>query len=444
MQERTARFAIIGAGPVGLAIAKSLGQRSIPYDQLEADLDLGGNWLHGVYSTAHIISSKKTTEYSDFPMPDDYPDFPSRVQMLSYLRSYADHFNLRGQIEFETKVVMIRPLERNGWELELASGERRVYKGVVVCNGHHWDRRFPSYPGRYTGEFIHSKDYRGPEQLEDRRVLVIGGGNSACDIAAEAARVSDYCQISLRRGYWFLPKTIFGVPFIEMIPWWMPVPVQRFFLRLILRVIVGRYEQYGLPRPDHRIFEAHPTVNSELLHYLKHGRIRARPDVAGFEGKRVVFTDGTMDEFDLVICATGFKVSFPFLPPDLIPVEGGVAKLHAGVVLADYKHLYVLGTSQPRYGFGPLVTLGGDLLARLIKLQDEMELPVGRVLAESGDRLPTTHLINPHAAMRRMKLARILLPVLAVRERFLRRRLKQQKQPALVIPAESNPSLKVF
>jgi cation diffusion facilitator CzcD-associated flavoprotein CzcO len=397
---------------------------------LEADDDLGGNWYHGVYETAHIISSRKTTEYADFPMPSHYPDFPSARQMLEYLRAYADAFGLRPHIQFRTKVVMCLPLADGRWEVEIEGGEKRVYKGVIVCNGHHWDKRYPSYPGTFAGEYIHSKDYRHPRQLEGRRVLVIGGGNSACDLASEAARVGQSCDISLRRGYWFLPKTIFGVPLPEMVPGWTPVWSQRLFLKVLLRVIVGRYENYGLPKPDHRIFDAHPTLNSELLHYVKHGRIRPRPGVERFEGSRVFFKDRTSDEFDTVVCATGFNLSFPFLPEGLVPVEGSNALLYGGCTLPLYKNLYVVGTAQARYGFGPLMTPAAELIGRLIKLQDEMELPIGLVLKESGARTPGTHLLDPHRALRQMRLARRTLPLLLRKERKLRRRLKPQAPSA--------------
>jgi len=279
MQDRRDRMAIIGAGPVGLGMARALKARGIAYDQLEADDDVGGNWYHGVYETAHIISSRRTTEYADYPMPADYPDFPSRAQMVDYLRDYARHFRLREHIEFATKVVAIRPRADELWDIGLKDGETRIYKGVLACNGHHWSKRYPDYPGRFAGEFIHSKDYRSPDQLVDKRVLVIGGGNSACDVASEAARVGRSCDLSLRRGYWFLPKSLMGKPLVETLPLGTPVWLQRLMLRAALRIVFGDYRKYGLPKPDHKIFEHHPTINSELLHYVKHGRIRPRADV---------------------------------------------------------------------------------------------------------------------------------------------------------------------
>ncbi len=450
IDDRSTHMAVIGAGPVGLAMARALLQNSIHYEQLEADDDLGGNWYHGVYETAHIISSRKTTEYADFPMPEEFPDFPSAQQMLEYLKSYAEAFKLRQHIQFRTKVVMCLPLPEGRWQVELASGEKRIYKGVIVCSGHHWDKRFPNYAGKFTGEYIHSKDYKNPQQLAGKRVLVIGGGNSACDLASEAARVGRSSHLSLRRGYWFLPKLLFGVPLPELVPGWVPVWAQRLFLKVVLKIAVGNYEDYGLPKPNHRIFEAHPTLNGEILHYLKHGRIRARPDVAKFEGQRVVFADGSSDEFDMVVCGTGFHLSFPFLPAGLVPVEGSNALLYAGCTLPDYKNLYIVGTPQVRYGFGPLITPAAALLCRLINLQDQMELPVGLVLKESGAKLPTTHLVDPHKALRQMRLAKYTLSLLPRRERKLRRRIKAAapgntgKKEWVKENARVSPDMKIF
>ncbi|HZS05981.1 MAG TPA: NAD(P)-binding domain-containing protein [Blastocatellia bacterium] len=447
MQDRSESMLVIGAGPVGLAVAKALLEHQIPYEQIEADDDVGGNWYHGVYATAHIISSRKTTEYSDFPMPDDYPDFPSREQMVRYLRAYADYAGLRPHIQFNTKVVMCRPLPDERWEVELADGERRIYKGVLVCNGHHWDRRFPVYPGTFAGEYYHSKDYKSPDQLAGRRVLVVGGGNSACDVAAEAARVAKSCHLSLRRGYWFLPKTLFGRPLVEVLPGWVPVPVQRLMLKLALRVVFGQYEKYGLPRPNHRIFEAHPTLNSELLHYVKHGRIRPKPGIARLDGHKVHFADGSIEEFDTVICATGYYVSFPFLPPGMVPVrDDHIALVYGGVCLPDYKHLYIVGTMQPRYGFGPLITRAGGLICEMIRLQDRMELPIGLVMKETGQRPPDTHLVNPHAAMRQMWLAERTLPMLLKKEQKLREKFREKTRSEVkhVVSAQTNPDLRVY
>ena len=418
---------IIGAGPCGLGVAKALKEAEIPYQQVEADENVGGNWYHGVYETAHIISSRKTTEYADFPMPGDYPDFPSRQQMADYYSLYADKFELRGNIQFKTKVVMCLPLADETWEVEFATGEKQIYKGVIVCNGHHWDKRFPKYEGDFSGEWLHSKDYKKPEQLANKRVLVIGGGNSACDVVSEAARVSQSAHLSLRRGYWFLPKTLFGQPSAESWAMLMPVFLQRIILKIMLKVVVGKYEDYGLPHPDHKLFEHHPTVSSEMLHYVKHGRIKPHKDIKKLEGKTVHFIDGESIEVDAIICATGFYVSFPFFPKDLIPVKNeNIAQLYAGMFLPNHKNLIVFGTQQVRYGVGPLITPAAKLMAKMIKLQSEMELPIGLVLKESGAPLPTSHLVDPISSLRRMKIANWTLPLLVRKEKKLRRKFKSK------------------
>jgi hypothetical protein len=210
-----------------------------------------------------------------------------------------------------------------------------------------------------------------------------------------------------------------------------PVWLQRLFVKAALRLIIGRYQDYGLPKPDHRIFEAHPTINSEVLHYIKHGRIEPRPDVVRYDGDAVHFAYGTSDDFDLIVCATGFRVSFPFLPPGLVNVRGGIADLYGGMFMPDCRNLYIVGTGQLRYGFGPVVTPGADLLARMILMQDEMELPIGLVLKESGAKLPITHLVDPHAAIRGIRRAKRLLPLLAWKEKGLRKKMAAPRPRAL-------------
>ena len=427
---------LIGAGPLGLAIAKALVEAEIPYDHVEATDHVGGNWAHGVYETAHIISSKKTTEFPDWPMPDHYPDFPSRTQMRDYYEGFTDAHDLRRHIRFDTRVdkVAYRPDSR--WSVGFADGSQAFRRGVIVCNGHHWSRRFPSWAEDYPGELIHSKDYQRPQQLAGKRVLVLGGGNSGCDLVAEAARVGASATWSLRRGYWFLPKTLLGRPVVELVQPWMPVQLQRVLIRGLLRVAVGRYADYGLPTPDHRLFEAHPSISTEALHYLKHGRIAVRPDVVGVEGSEVRFADGRMERFDLVVCATGYDVAFPFLPEGMVPVVGKTAQLYGGMLRPEYRHLYVFGTGQVRYGIGPLVRPGARLVARWIRLQDRIEPNLGEVLMAMGVKPPETHLGGPHAALRRMWLSEhVLEPLMERRARRMGRSAAPKAAPRASAPA---------
>lgn len=395
---------IIGAGFVGLGMAQALQAAGIPYDQVDASDNIGGNWYHGVYETAHIISSRKITQFTHFPMPADYPDFPSAQQMWEYLNAFANHFDLRKHIELNQLVKFVRPIAGNQWEVTFANEQQRIYKGILLCNGHHWSERFPQLQGQFNGEIIHSKAYKHPDQLRGKRVLVIGGGNSACDLAAEAARVSAKAVLSLRESVWFIPKTFAGVPISDLIQWWMPVWWQRLMAYGIIRLTFGQHADYGLPRPQYRIFDKHPTLNNEVPYYIKHGRITPKPAVERLEGWQVKFVDGSQETFDLIVCATGFNVSYPFLPPQLQRVEGVVVKCYGGAFLEDYKGIYYIGWGQARGGVGSLVSAYGPLFARLLKLQDQIKVPLGLVFKAAGQRLPTTHLSDPQQVFRQLKL----------------------------------------
>lgn len=416
---RTDRLLVVGAGPVGLAMADSLKQRGLAFDQVDASDGIGGLWRHGVYQGVHIVSSKKSTGYTDYPMPAHYPDFPSSAQMLRYLESFAHDRDIDGDIELRRKVVRAAPLADETWQVTFDDGEMRTYKGVVVCNGHHWDRRVPQYPGRFTNNLIHSADYKEPRQLAGKRVLVIGGGNSGCDIACEAARVGASCDWSLRSGYWFLPKVAFGRPLTDLPIWGLPVWLQRLLLRTLVGVFIGDYRQYGLQRPSHKLFERHPAFGTDVLNYLRQGRIKPRPDIARFSGTKVHFVDGSVGEYDLVVAATGFNNSIPFLPKNLVPIENDVVHVYGGAFPANVKNLYIVGWAQPRNGFGAIISPAAKLYADMIAMQDEIELPIGYVLKWRGLKVQSSQLVDPAATRRVIWLAHKLLPLLKRRARII-------------------------
>ncbi|MCB0635632.1 MAG: NAD(P)-binding domain-containing protein, partial [Lewinella sp.] len=365
-------YLIIGAGPSGLAIAKALKEADIPYEQVEASDDVGGNWYHGTYETANILSSRDVMEYPDFPMPDDYPDFPSRAQMHAYYQAYADHFELRAHIQFQTKVVFVSPVEDNLWEVRFADGSTRRYRGTLVCNGHHWSKNFPVYEGEFEGETFHSKDYKTPSQLQGKRVLVIGAGNSGFDIASAAARVGRACYLSVRRGIWIFPKLFMGKP-LSTFRLALPRFVQMRLAKLMLRLTIGNPENYGFPKPTIGIFDRHPTVDSDTLINIKNGRIKVKGAVKRLTASGAEFADGSLVEVDTIVYATGFKVDFPFLPAPLARVEGSVVKVYGYSMYDDYKGLFIIGWFQPRGGVGSLITPFAELLVELLRLQERIE-----------------------------------------------------------------------
>mgnify|MGYP001799885251 CR=1 FL=1 len=197
-----------------------------------------------------------------------------------------------------------------------------------------------------------------------------------------------------------MPKTILGRPTVELIRPWMPLFLQRLWLRFLLGISVGDYRKYGLPRPDHRIFDRHPTINSLFLYYLKHGSINTRPDIARFAGRTVVFTDGPRETFDVVVAGTGFEVHYPFLSPALVPIKNNVPALPGGMLHPRYRGLYLMGWAQNCYGVGPIVSASARALVAALRAQEQARRPLGMILERMGFRPPRTRLANPGRTFR--------------------------------------------
>lgn len=393
-------YLVIGAGPVGLGLARVLKENGVPYEQVEADTDVGGNWLHGVYRTAHIISCRSVMEYPEYPMPDSYPDFPSQAQLCRYFIDYARHYGLRESVRFSTKAISVLPVQHNRWRVVFADGSESSYRGVLVCNGHHWSKRFPRYEGTFDGEYIHSKDYRGPEQLKDKRVLVIGAGNSGCDIVCEAARVGRAAHLSMRRSVWIFPKSFMGRPLGHLRVPALPEFVEHALIRAMLRLTFGTHSRYNLPRPAHGLFDRHPTVSEELPYYLRHGRVSIRPDVTRFEGQQVVFADESRESFDLIVAATGYALDYPFLPRQLIRRTGTRLAVYGYCAYDDYRGLFLVGWPQVRGGVGSLISAYAQVIARFIRVEEHFAVPIGRVLKSMGERPPESHLMGAGSMFR--------------------------------------------
>lgn len=423
------KYLIIGAGFIGLGMAQALKEANIAYDQIDKSDRIGGNWYHGVYETAHIISSRKITQFSNFPMPKDYPDFPSAAQMLAYLNNFAEHFQLTKNIELNREVSLVKPVENNLWLVKFSDEEQRIYKGVILCNGHHWHKRLPQFSGKFNGKIIHAKDYKKSSQLQGKKVLVIGGGNSACDIAAEAARVAQKSVLSMRESVWFLPKSFAGIPFCDLIQWWMPEWLQRLLAYSIIRLTFGTHENYGLTKPNYAIFQKHPTINNEVPYYIQHGRIIAKPEVKFLEGDLVEFVDGTKEEIDLIVCATGYYVSYPFLPPELQRVQGSIVNCYAGSFLNDYKGIYFVGWGQARGGVGSIISAYGKVFTRCLQLQEKIQIPLGLVFKELGQSLPKTHLSDPQQIFRQLKFFNSLFKFVEIKAFQLNEKVKTFNNP---------------
>ena len=377
------RACIIGAGISGLTAAKACRDRGLPYDQFEAGSEIGGLWRYendtgraAAYRTLHINSSKTNMELEDFPVPDDFPTFGHHSEVLQYMEDYADAFDLRDGITVNTSVERVGPTDDRRWAVTLDTGETRIYGAVLVATGHHWNPRWPDFPGSFSGTERHSNDYRRPENYVGERVLVMGIGNSACDIAVDLCRVAEQVTLSTRSSAWILPKYILGIPldqwtgsWMEYLPWW----IRREMFRVLVWLTVGNQERYGVPKPDHDLMQEHPTISEELLAQVGHGRVDVKPNVERLRGQTVRFEDGTAEAFDTIIYATGYEIAVPFLPDDVFAVENNEMALYRYVVPPDLPGLYFLGFMQPLGSILPLVERQSKWVAAL--LEGEVALP---------------------------------------------------------------------
>lgn len=369
------KIAVIGAGPSGITTIKNLveaGYKNVTC--FEMNDQVGGNWVYSeteghssVFKTTHIISSRKFSEYTDFPMPSSYPDYPSQQELLQYFNDYVDHFQIRPYIQFNSRVSSAS-LTNNQWTITLEDQRKDHFDLLIVCNGHHWDPRIPSYPGHFSGEILHSHSFKNNQKFSGKKVLVVGGGNSACDIAVEISRVAKKTSISMRRGYHFIPKFIMGMPSDTFYSktLWIPKRIRLFLQKLVLRLVQGKYENYGLQTPDHDILETHATVNSELLYFIKHGKIKPKVNIQSFKNNQVVFEDGAQEKFDTIIYATGYKITFPFFETKVIDYENNPVELYNYCFHPQIHNLMFVGLLQPLGCIWPLADLQAQQIVHFL------------------------------------------------------------------------------
>jgi len=350
------QIALIGAGPSGLAAARNLQKLGLPFQGFEAYSDVGGLWnianpRSTVYESAHLISSKRMTEFTEFPMDDDVADYPSHRELQRYFAAYADRFALREHFRFGCRVTAVEPIGDGAaplWRLRWTEGdgaERSAeFKAVVIANGTLAEPNMPRFDGNFSGELLHTSAYKSAEVFKGKRVLIIGAGNSGCDIAVDAVHQAASVDISVRRGYYFVPKYVFGKPAdtvggkLTLPPWLKQALDSR-----ILQWFTGDPVRFGFPKPAYKMYESHPVVNSLILHHLGHGDIHVRPDVARFDGRTVHFKDGTARDYDLVMAATGYQLHYPFIDRALLNWQGMAPRLFLNIFSPKFTNLAVVG-----------------------------------------------------------------------------------------------------
>lgn len=369
---------IIGAGSSGVTAAKALKEAGVKFDCFEIGSNIGGMWryendngMSSAYRSLHIDTSRVNLGYSDFPIPEHYPDFLSHFEVIDYLESYAARFGVRPHITFNTKVASVTPNHDESWSVRLSTGEVRRYRAVIVANGHLWDPRTAAFPGEFDGDSVHSHHYRTADPYKGKNVLIVGIGNSAVDIAVDVCKGANKTFLSTRRSAWVMPKYIMGLPIDRWLGFFsrrlkLPTTWSRTIVQRIAYMVTGDQRRFGIPRPQHAIWREHTTLSQELLPYCGHGWINVKPNIKQLDGMFVTFEDGSREEIDAIIYATGYKTTFPFLDPEVFSLRDGEASLYRRMLSPDRPGLYMLGLIQPVGPTIPLVEVQAKWLASVL------------------------------------------------------------------------------
>ncbi|MFJ9047969.1 SDR family NAD(P)-dependent oxidoreductase [Streptomyces sp. NPDC102347] len=396
------RVAVVGGGIAGIAAVKALLQAGVDVFGVERADELGGLWRlapdTAAYEGLRLNTSRPRTEFADHPMPAEWPDYPSRGQLLSYVRDYAGRFGVTEHFRTGTELVAARRAE-DGWLLELTGPDGAYEEPVahlVVANGHNHTPRLPEppYPGAFEGTTSHAHAYREPSEFAGRRVLVVGTGNSAMDIATELAEQADEVLMSARRGVWVLPKRLFGRPtdqwngaLAAVLPWRLRQRLSQTMLRLAARGTEGP----ALPPSPDGVLQDHPTLSDTVPALVRAGKIGVRAGIERFEGRRVRFADGREDEVDHVLWCTGYRATVPFMDPALVP-DPARLPLYRHVFPLDDDALSFVGLMQSTGSALPVVEAQSRLLAAHL---------TGRLRRPPRDRMLASVTAELHAARER-------------------------------------------
>ncbi len=444
------KVCVIGAGVSGIITVKRLAETGIDLDCFEIGSDIGGNWRYdndngrsAAYDSLTIDSSKDRMKFHDYPMPEEYPNFPNHSQILSYFESYVDKFNLRCPIQFRTEVTQVAPDPAGGYQVtrrNLDSGQETTshYRAVLVCNGHHWDPKQPRFPGTFAGTAIHSRNYRNPKGMEGKNVLIIGIGNSGVDLACEISDVARQVYLSTRRGAYVLPRFVFGRPidkWVTPLGSRLPLRVQSAIVQTMIKLDRGDQEKFGIPKPAHKLFSAHGTVSAELPEKVATGAVIMKPNVKELQTDAVLFDDDSKADIDVIIYATGFNISFPFLPEALIDVKENAISLYRKVVHPNVPDLYFIGLVQPGGPIMPIVEWQAKWIALLLK--GEAYLPdittMNKVIAADRAALSKRYVQTP-----RHTIQVDLFPYMNVLKKEIKNGIKLRKRTAR--PFSPSPS----
>ncbi|XP_062833872.1 dimethylaniline monooxygenase [N-oxide-forming] 2 [Anolis carolinensis] len=376
------RIAVIGAGVSGLTSIKACLEEGLEPTCFEQSNDIGGLWRFtekleegraSIYYSVVTNTSKEMTCFSDFPMPEHFPNFLHNSKFLQYLHLYAKHFDLLKYIKLKTTVLRIEKSQdysiSGQWAVVTEKDGKQeffIFDAVMVCTGHQNEAYIPlkDFPGfeKFKGNYFHSQNYKDPDGFMGKTVLIIGMGNSAADIAAEICRKAKKVFISTRNGSWVMSRvddngypwdTIFHTRFKNMIqnslPW--------FLLQWMIEKKMNQWfnhENYGLV-PKNRSLLKEPVFNDDLPSRILCGAVTVKPSIKEFTETSAIFEDGSIEEnVDIVIFATGYNVAFPFVDKSVIEVTDNRIPL--------YKHIFPIHLEKPTFAIIGLIQPLGSIM----------------------------------------------------------------------------------
>jgi dimethylaniline monooxygenase (N-oxide forming) len=414
--------AVIGAGSSGLAVLKALREHGVAVDCFERGVDVGGLWryendngLSGAYASLRTNASRLRMQYPSFRMPRSYGDFPHHSEMAAYLDAYAEAHGLRELIRFGTTVERLEPASDGRWWITLNDGLSRSYDAVVVATGIFWSTRLPTSPGSFDGEVSHAHDYRVPDRFAGRRVLVVGAGPSAGEIAVEVSTVAQRTFMSVRRGAHVIPRWLRGRPFdagdvepLNRLPWRL---LNRIYRRRVAREMGPAPASW--PLPAHRFLEGIPIVSSDLFPALRRGDVLVKPAIERLSGDRVRFVDRSEERVDSIVYATGYRISLPFLSSSLLAANGRDFPLYRRIAPPQIGGLYFAGFVDTPGGLLPVVETQAEWIAAVLtgrlrlpppaQMRRAIKRAERRTRQRFPDESPYSIRCDPHAYRRLLK-----------------------------------------
>ena len=304
---------IIGAGPAGLAVAGRMRQAGLEFLVIEKSGRVGDSW-HRHYERLHLHTVKQLSNLPGLPFPDHYPRYVPRQALADYYAEYARTFSIDPIFGEEASVILRsdgRWLTRTRRDLDILSDN------VVIATGLNRAPNRPSYQDedRFTGRLIHSREYRDPEPFAGESVLVVGMGNTGAEIALDLSEAGVETTISVRGPVNIVPRDVLSRPtqLTARMLTRLPSELGDRLGSLLRKMTVGDLSPYGIATPELaplaqlRMRGKTPVIDVGTVSRIKGGQIAVRPAIDRLDDDTVVFSDGTVERFDTVILATGYK-----------------------------------------------------------------------------------------------------------------------------------------